>query len=157
MSDTLFLTWRYVVVNRGHIGLLVAIVALAVALPLSLHRLLIELSGNPDSQAQSVAALAAVHGAGQEAGAGGSILDGAVVLVGGTSLLTVTVAFALARRFRRAEMRILSDLGCSRTRIRALLALEILFVVLVGGVFAAVALAVVHGMAHELVRLLFPR
>ena len=84
-------------------------------------------------------------------------MDGAVVLVGGASLVTMTVAFALAGRFRRAEMRILSHLGCSRTRIRALLTLEILFLVLVGGLLAALALGVVHGMADELVGLLFLR
>ncbi len=153
MNDTLFLTWRYITFNRGRIALLVALVTLAAVLPLLLYLLLPDLPGYLESEAHSASTPAGAHGTGRDPAVGASVLDAVVVIVGATSLLIMTVALALARRFRRAEMDILGSLGCSRARIRTLLTLEMLFLVLASGVFVAGALGVVHAVSDELVRL----
>ncbi len=154
MNDTLFLTWRYMAFNRGQIALLVALVTLAAVLPLLLYLLLPDLLGHLGSEAHPASTPAAAHGIGPDPAMGVSVTDAVVVMVGTTSLLIMTVALALARRFRRAEMGILGGLGCSRARVRILLTLEMLFVVLASSVIVAVSLGFAHGASGELVRFL---
>lgn len=150
MNDSFFLTWRYITFNRGRIGLLVALVTLAVALPLLLHLLFPDLIGYLGSEIQPAPTSAAVRGTDGGPAMGASVLDAVVVIVGTTSLLIMTLALNLARRFRRVEMGILGSIGCSRARIRTLIALEMLFIVLASSVFVAVILGGVHGASDEL-------
>lgn len=84
-----------------------------------------------------------------------NVLDAVILLVGIATILALILVFALSLRLRQREIRTVFRIGGSRSTITRLLAAEIAIILLVSGLFCAVALAVVNHHSHGLVRSLF--
>ena len=84
-----------------------------------------------------------------------NVLDAVILLVGIATILALILVFALSLRLRQREIRTVFRIGGSRSTIARLLAAEIAIILLVSGLFCALAMAVVNHHSHGLVRSLF--
>jgi len=78
----------------------------------------------------------------------------AVFIVGIATLATMTLVFILSLQLRRREMETMEKIGCSRSRIRALVSLEILGVLGGGVVLAGILSALTGWFATAVTRML---
>ena len=78
----------------------------------------------------------------------------AVLMVGIATLATMTLVFILSLQLRRREMETMEKIGCSRSRIRALVSLEILGVLGGGVVLAGILSALTGWFATAVTRML---
>jgi len=86
-----------------------------------------------------------------------NVLDAVILVVGGATLLAVTLVFALSLRLRQRELRTIFKIGCRRMTVARLLGAEILIVAAVSGVLCLALMLAVDQTAHGLVRTLFIR
>ncbi|MCK5480193.1 MAG: ABC transporter permease [Gammaproteobacteria bacterium] len=84
-----------------------------------------------------------------------NVLDAVILLVGIATALALILVFALSLRLRKREILTVFRIGGSRSTITRLLAAEIAIILLVSGLFCAVAIAVVDRYSNGLVRSLF--
>jgi putative ABC transport system permease protein len=84
-----------------------------------------------------------------------NVLDAAIVLVGITTLLALSLVFSLSLRLREKEIEVIFKLGCSRTTISRLLGAEILIIVLISSTVCAGLLAFIVHYDQILVRNFF--
>ncbi|NHZ69739.1 MAG: hypothetical protein GWP20_00705 [Thermotogales bacterium] len=84
-----------------------------------------------------------------------NVLDAVILLVGIATALALILVFALSLRLRQREIRTVFRIGGSRLTIVRLLTAEIAIILLVTGLFCAVAMAVVDHYSSGLVRSLF--
>ena len=84
-----------------------------------------------------------------------NVLDAVIALVGLATILTIVLVFTLSLRLRQREVQTIFKLGCRKAMIGRMLLSEIVIILLVSGVFCAVATGVVDGYSEELVRRLF--
>jgi putative ABC transport system permease protein len=85
------------------------------------------------------------------------VLDAVILMVGIATALALVLVFALSIRLRQREIQTVFRMGGSRLTIARLLAAEIFIIVLVSGVFCALAMLLVHQYSDELVRTLIIR
>jgi len=78
----------------------------------------------------------------------------AVFIVGIATLATMTLVFILSLQLRRREMETMEKIGCSRSRIRALVSLEIVGVLGGGVVLAGILSALTGWLATAVTRML---
>ena len=81
-----------------------------------------------------------------------SYVTAAVVLLGISTILLVTLVFLLSIRLRRREMQTMTKIGCSRWTIASLLSWEIAIVLLAGLAVAVGATLLVHEFGPALLR-----
>jgi len=85
------------------------------------------------------------------------MLDAVILVVGIATALALLLVFALSIRLRQREIQTVFRIGGSRLTIARLLAAEIAIIILVSGVFCALAMVLVHEYSDELVRTLIIR
>ena len=84
-----------------------------------------------------------------------NVLDAVILLVGIATVLALILVFALSIRLRQREIHTVFRIGGSRSTIARLLTAEIAIILLVSGLFCAVAMVVVNRYSNGLVRSIF--